>query len=274
MIGRLACLVRRFPQLGLLGLAIPLVASGCAAAAYDYKHADNVLSAVDRAAAAKAGEQASKQTADKSSPPAQSLAPYRLANFRTGEPEPGAASAPAEVRIIIYTATYKMIVSEVEDSIRQTEKLAAELGGWVQEIRGDSIMIRVPVKNYEKATARVEALGRIAQRDLSAADVTEEYVDLEARLKNALAVRGRLQALLDKAQDVKSALEVEKELTHTTEEIERLQAKLELLKNRVAYSTINVTFERVYRTQPTPQTMKLPFEWLRELDPNRLAAND
>lgn len=204
--------------------------------------------------------------------PAQSPTVFRLASFRADEGEPTPTSTPAERRIIIYNASFKIIVSEVEESIRRTEALAVELGGWVQEIRGEQITIRIPVARYEEATQRVESLGRVAHRELEAADVTEEYVDLEARLKNALAVRQRLQGLLEKAEDVKAALAVEKEMGRVTEEIERLQGKLELLRNRVAYSTITATFERVYRTAPTPQLMKLPFHWLRELDPNRLTS--
>ena len=92
-------------------------------------------------------------------------------------------------------------------------------------------------------------------------------------MKNAMAVRERLSALLAKAENVQAALEVEKELNRVGEEIERLQAKIELLKNRVAYSTITINFERVYRAAPTPQLMKLPFTWLHDLDPKRLTAD-
>jgi hypothetical protein len=180
------------------------------------------------------------------------------------------AAPTSEQRIVIYNAGFRIVVKEIEESIKQTEALAGELGGWVQQIRGETITIRVPVANYRKATARVQGLGRVAHRELEAADVTEDYVDLRARLKNAMVVRDRLHALLERAEDVNAALEVEKELKRIGEEIERLQAKLELIKNRVAYSTITVTFERVYRTMPTPHLMKLPFDWLRELDPNRL----
>ncbi|MBN2559340.1 MAG: DUF4349 domain-containing protein [Phycisphaerae bacterium] len=200
-------------------------------------------------------------------PEAEAMPSVRLVSHQQDTP-----ALPAEDRIVIYNAGLRIVVKEIEESIKQTEALAAELGGWVQEIRGETITIRVPVANYQKATARVEGLGRVVHRELEAADVTEEYVDLQARLKNAMAVRDRLQALLERAEDVKAALEVEKELKRIGEEIERLQAKLGLIKNRVAYSTITVTFERVYRTVPTPQLMKLPFGWLRELDPNRLTA--
>ena len=180
------------------------------------------------------------------------------------------SNVPLDRRIVIYNAAFRVVVAEVVDAIKKTEALADELGGYVQSINGDSITIRVPVRNYQDAVARVEKLGRVSHRELEAQDVTEEFVDLQARLKSAKAVRDRLAALLAKAEDVKAALAVEKELARVNEQIECLEAKLELIKNRVAYSTISATFERVYRSTPTPQLMKLPFAWLRELDPNRL----
>ncbi|MCZ6682560.1 MAG: DUF4349 domain-containing protein [Planctomycetota bacterium] len=183
-------------------------------------------------------------------------------------------ATPQGKRIVIYNAGLRIVVKEIDKAIKRAEAFAAEFGGYVQEIRSESITIRIPVAHYREAVSRMEDLGRVVARQLDAADVTEEYVDLEARLKNAKAVRERLRALLDRAEDVKAALEVEKELKRVGEEIERLLAKLKLINNRVAYSTILASFERVYRTPPTQQIMKLPFQWLRELDPQRLARND
>lgn len=173
-------------------------------------------------------------------------------------------------RVVIYTAQFRIVVQEIEAAIDAMERLAAAQGGYVQSISGNQIVIRVPVAKYQATVTEVEALGNVSRRDLQATDVTEEYVDLQARLKNAMAVRSRLEALLAKAEDVEAALAVEKELNRVGEEIERLQAKLEVLKSRVAYSTITADFERVYRAAPLPQQFKLPFGWLKDLDPSRL----
>jgi hypothetical protein len=195
------------------------------------------------------------------------LAPVAQLASAKGE----ATSVPLDRRVVVYTAAYRVVVAEVAAAIRETEQLAASFGGYVQSIDGDAITFRVPVARYTEATAQVEKLGTVVHRQMQATDVTDEYVDLEARLKNATAVRARLEALLAKAEDVKAALEVERELKRLGEEIEQLQAKLELLKNRVAYSTIAVTFERVARTGPgLTRPVALPFDWLRELDPQRL----
>jgi hypothetical protein len=245
-----------------VALAVGL-AAGCART---YSMADTPRSAApERAAGATPAKAAGTVAADNVAPAPTAPAAAPLPN--APPPQSG------EKRIVIYTATLTIVVPEIEAAIKQVETLTAEFGGWVHEIRGDRITIRVPAATYTEAESRVEALGRVTNRVLEAADVTAEYVDLEARLKNALAVRERLTALLAKAEGVQAALEVEKELKRVGEEIERFQAQLDLLKNRVAYSTITISFERVYRAAPTPQLMKLPFDWLHELDPKRLTAD-
>jgi hypothetical protein len=180
-------------------------------------------------------------------------------------------AVPAQQREVVYNAGFRLVVQSIDDAIKAMQQLAAETGGYLQEIKGDSVTIRVPAAKYDSAVERVAALGQVIDRQLQALDVTEEYVDLEARLNNARNVRKRLEALLEKAQTVEATLAVEKELNRVGEEIERLEAKLELLRHRVAYSTITAQFERVARqTELIRGFRELPFYWLRELDPNRL----
>lgn len=226
---------------------------------------DNRLQAEFAARRAARPSSLDRAAASKAPPPAPSSEAgfIRLASDRQ-------PAQQGDKRVVIYTAQFRIVVQEIAAAISATEEIADEQGGYVQSISGDQIVIRVPVANYQAAVAKVEALGNVSRRDLQATDVTEEYVDLQARLKNSMAVRARLQALLEKAENVEAALAVEKELNRVGEEIERLQAKLEVLKNRVAYSTITADFERVYRAAPLPQQFKLPFQWLKELDPSRL----
>lgn len=178
---------------------------------------------------------------------------------------------PVEKRIVVYNAGFRIVVQSIADAIKSMEQIATQTGGYVQQIDRDKITIRVPVQQYSGAVERVAALGQVTDRQLQTQDVTAEYVDLEARLKNARAVHERLTALLEKAQTTEATLAVEKELGRVGEEIERLQAQLELLKNRVAYSTIAAQFERVARqAELIMNYRRLPFAWLRELDPNLL----
>jgi Domain of unknown function (DUF4349) len=247
-------------------LIVGLLAPGCAqrnaklAAEFTRRRAAASPSEMDRVAAAHGT-------------PAEIASPAKT-SFKLVAAGDDVRNVPIDRRIVIYTGNFRIVVKEIAAAIKDVEAIANELGGYPDKIREDSISIRVPVKRYADAIKLVEKLGQVASREEEATDVTEEYVDLEARIKNALAVRARLEALLAKAEDVKAALEVEKELNRVGEEIERLQAKLEVIKNRVAYSTITIQFERVHRTEPTPRMARLPFAWLIELNPNRLVSND
>jgi hypothetical protein len=97
---------------------------------------------------------------------------------------------------------------------------------------------------------------------VAAEDVTDQYVDLELRLRNAQAVRARLEKLLETAS-VRDAVEIHKELARVTEEIERLEGKLKLLRDRIAFSTITVSFERTEPQRVRTQQALLPFPWMR-----------
>ena len=84
----------------------------------------------------------------------------------------------------------------------------------------------------------------------SSADVTEEYVDLEARRGNLEETEQKLQAFLDKAEDVEDLLAVQRELTTTRGEIERLTGRINLLSALVSESTIAVEFVEIGAEPP------------------------
>ena len=124
-------------------------------------------------------------------------------------------------------------------------------------------MIRIPRGRFDPVHAQIDKIGDVLHRDVQAEDVTDEYVDAEIRIKNARAMQARLKVLLEKAS-VKEALEIEKEMRRVTEELELLEGKLKLLKDKIAYSTITVSFEPRGSTIQTTK-IKLPFPWLQQL---------
>jgi len=94
--------------------------------------------------------------------------------------------------------------------------------------------------------------------------VTEQFLDMQTRLKTKRAMQERLQQLLAQAKNVEEALAVERELARITEEIESMEGRLKVWRELVAFSTITVVFQ----AQPTDKinsTVRLPFPWLNEL---------
>ena len=88
------------------------------------------------------------------------------------------------------------------------------------------------------------------QKEISSQDVTEEYIDVEARIKTKKVLEARYLELLKKAGKVSEMLEIEKELSTIREEIEVQEGRLRYMKNRVALSTVYLEF---YKTTEIEQ---------------------
>jgi Domain of unknown function (DUF4349) len=175
--------------------------------------------------------------------------------------------------MLIYTANLTMAVYQVERGLGEVERIARELGGYLAARTDLAITVRVPRGAFDKALKMIEPAGDVVHREIKAEDVTDEFFDLEVRLRNARALRDRLSKLLQQAA-VKEALDIEKELARVTQEIESIEGKLKLFRHRVEYSTINVTFQARGATVET-RPLRLPFSWLDRLGlPNLLQLED
>ena len=173
---------------------------------------------------------------------------------------PYTADTAHEASMLAYSADFTLAVFQVDKSLASVETLARDLGGYLAQ-RGDAqITVRVPRPRFDEAIARLEKLGDITHRNVSAEDVTDEYVDLELRLKNARAMRDQLAALL-KGAIVKDAVEIEKELAKVTEVIEQIEGRLKVMRDKVGYSSITVSFQ-ANAPSPVRTTAILPFTWL------------
>jgi len=173
------------------------------------------------------------------------------------------SSAPHSATMLIYTANLSLAVFHVEAGLDAVTRIGREVGGYLSARQDTAVTIRVPRERFEETIARIEAIGNVLHRDIRARDVTDEYVDLEARLKNSYAMRERLQELLAKA-NVKEALDIEAQLGRVTEEIERMEGKLKLMRDEISFSTITASFAPVAE-QPVHDNALLPFAWLQSL---------
>jgi hypothetical protein len=192
--------------------------------------------------------------------PGAAPAPAAIAAIPQADPDENAARDPS---LVVYAAKLALAVYQVEPSLAAVEKLAREHGGFLASKQDREIVVRVPRARFQQALAGIDKVGDVIHRDISAVDVTEEHVDLEIRIKNARAMQARLKELLAKAT-VKEAIEIERELGRITGELESLEGKLKVLRDRVAYSTISVTFqERAPSAAARPP--QLPFPWLATL---------
>ena len=231
----------------LLILAAGTVAPGCGMASFDARATPAAFEPDGQAIAVDAAGNAG------SAP--DNAKPLKAA----GEP-----IANVQPRKVVYTAQLDIIVADLDYALGEARKTAERLGGYMQHLSHGGITIRVPAEKFNDAIDALAKLGPVANREITARDVTEQHTDLEIRMANGRAALKRLQALLDKATNVKEVLAIEKELIRMRTEMERLQGKMNLLKSRVAYATITVSFRKAAHVSNHIR-VKLPFWWLSQL---------
>jgi len=148
-------------------------------------------------------------------------------------------------RMLIWNAYMTIEVNKVADSVTEVAAAVAQQDGYIEDKTESSdttarITIRVPAASFETAISEIEKLGKVTYRSLSGTDVTEQYVDIAARLKNKIVLRDRLQKLLDKADEVKDVLAIEAELNRVQSDIDSMEARLKSLQGRVDYATLQL----------------------------------
>ncbi|KGO89130.1 DUF4349 domain-containing protein [Flavobacterium suncheonense] len=104
-----------------------------------------------------------------------------------------------------------------------------------------NITVRVPNTSFDAFIADIsKGVKHFDRKEISAEDVTEEYVDVEARLKAKRLLEQRYLELLSKAAKVSEMLEIERELSNIREEIEAKEGRLKYLQSQVAMSTVRL----------------------------------
>jgi len=117
------------------------------------------------------------------------------------------------------------------------------------------LTVRVPTKNFQQVLDGVaQGVAYFDERTINQKDVTEEFIDLNARLKAKRKLEDRYLALLAKAKNVKEMLEIERELAKIREEIEAKQGRVNYLESQVSLSTLHIHFYKVTATTGVTQS--------------------
>ncbi len=177
-----------------------------------------------------------------------------------------------EDRKIIYQGLLRLVVAEIEPAIQEVSALAQRLGGYVQQMDTDAVLIRVPSEQFDQAVEEISEMGSVIQRRIQAVDVGEQYTDLEMRIENLENLANTYRDLLKKASSVEETLQIHKELAQVTGELERLKGRLRNMQDRVEYATLEVQFTPQTES-PEPLQVALPFYWLGSLGIDELLAS-
>lgn len=121
----------------------------------------------------------------------------------------------------------------------------SQASGEEGSMKSGTIAIRVPAASFSRALSDADKLGDVKNRQIQTQDVTEEYVDLQARITNSQAHVKALLDLLARAKTVDEILQVQQVLTSAQQELEQLQGRLRFLDEHTSYSTITLA---IYET--------------------------
>lgn len=166
--------------------------------------------------------------------------------------EPLPSTVPEVGPQVVQTAALRVAVKrgEFDGAIDEAGSIAAGLGGFVVSssasqgsekrlVRG-TIVVRVPAGSYDEAIEALRNLGKVEARTESGQDVSQEFVDLGARIRHLQAVETQLLELLDRANTVAAALAVQRQLSQVQLELEQARGRLQYLDDRVAFATISL----------------------------------
>lgn len=231
----------------LLAVAFVLLLAGCSGT-------DASDTAANAAAPADAGTGA--ESAAGGSTGAESLS-------SAGEPAAPGGPALIQGRIttgaaIVRTGDLDVEVDDVSVAADEAVRLTTGAGGRVDsddrgtgDNRGRAVLLlRLPPQAFDATLTRLSELGDEQRRNLGSEDVTEQIVDLDARLTTQRASVSRVRALLDRANTIGEIVQVEGELTKRTADLEALQARLDAVQERVDLSTITLRLTGVSEGKP------------------------
>ncbi len=158
-------------------------------------------------------------------------------------------------RRIIYTADVDLVVEDFDPIPDQVEELAKRFDGFVASStvtgspgspRTGQWNLRVPVEHYQEFLAAARQLGEVQQVSVDSQDVTEEFYDVEARIRNKKKEEARLLELLEDATGkLEDILAVERELSRVREEIERVEGRLRVLKDLTSLTTVQLSVREI-----------------------------
>lgn len=165
--------------------------------------------------------------------------------------EPSAGQTAAEVdQKIIKTGYLDLAVDDVGETASKLSALATGKGGFVQETsvseRADgthfgNVTVRVPSEQFESTMTEIKAYAASVTTESSQGqDVTEQFTDLEAQLRNAKAQEEEYLKILERATTVEEILQVQSYLSSVRYTVESLEGRIQYLENRTSYSTISV----------------------------------
>ena len=173
------------------------------------------------------------------------------APLQTPAPDSVASPGSAYEQKIIKNADLQFETDDLEGTANRIKEIVTKYNAQVQQDSESkeysslrhTILVWVPAKNFDAFIGDIgKGVSYFDRKEISSQDVTEEFIDVEARVKTRKTLEARYIELLKKASKMSEMLEIEQKLSEIREEIESQEGRLKYLQNRVALSTVRIEF--------------------------------
>jgi len=179
----------------------------------------------------------------------------------TGTTETAGTKETATTRLVIKTGELNIVVKNVVESAKKIIQYAQKRGGWVvqsniqeiEELPIATVVVRIPVEDFDEAITYVRGLAtKVNYEKSEGQDVTEEYVDLESRLRNLEATEKQFLEIMKKAKTIEEILRVQGEISKIRGEIEQAKGRMLFLERSAKMATITVNLALSEELLPIP----------------------
>jgi hypothetical protein len=165
-------------------------------------------------------------------------------------------------RKIIYQAELSLKIESLDQVEPRVLALVKQAGGYISDYsiagspgsqRSARWQVRVPVETFDNFVVEVAKLGELEANRRTSQDVTAEFVDIEARVKNKRVEEGRIVKLLEeRTGQLEDIIRIEGELSRVRSEIEQMEGRLRLLNDQTSLSTVTIQVAERTRFEPPP----------------------
>ncbi|MEC4803953.1 MAG: DUF4349 domain-containing protein [Jaaginema sp. PMC 1079.18] len=180
------------------------------------------------------------------------------------------ADVPKAAPKLIKTAQLDLTVAAIAEVLPQINAIAQQRQGDILGLEDSkpqnnrdrhtaTIQMRVPQNQMDATLEQLSALGTVRNQRITAEDVSQQLVDFQARLRNLRKTEEMLLKIMDRSGSMGEVLQVTQKISEVRSQIEQIDAQLQDLQTRIAYSTINVNIEALFAPSPVNRPVEAQF---------------
>jgi hypothetical protein len=184
--------------------------------------------------------------------PDATVSEAKVASFNSNQ-----SSAPVIERKLIKNGDLSFETDNIKKTKGSVETICKEFNAYISNENQNNFeeriqynqTIRVPADKFDILVQRIEAYAvKVDSKNINTQDVTEEFIDVEARLKTKKELEARYREILKQAKTVQDIVSIEGQISNVRSEIESMEGRLNFLKNQVGFSTLNVSYYEIIGT--------------------------